>query len=186
MQPDIKSSATFDFRCFEKPHAKGKPFGRHTDPMSFFKRVVDERQKLKYLTDRRPYLLFGGHHEWFQEHLTRERLSVYSFFAQRFAKAVHSWIDINYEMSKQQECTAPKSEGFQYEKESFEKMKTELLSKYEGEYVAIYGGKVVDHGKNQIEVLNRVYQKYGYVEVYCHLVTRTPITYRIVTPFKAK
>jgi len=184
MQTDIRSSQTFDFRCFEKPHTKRKPFDRHADPLGFFKLPVDESRTLKYLVDRPPDLPFAGHHEWFQEHLAREWITVYSLLARGFAKAVHSWIDINYEMSKQQERAAPKSEGFQYEKESFEKMKDELLNKCEGEYVAIYGGKVVDHGKDQIEVLNRVYQKYGYVEVYCHLVTKEPVTYQIATPFE--
>ena len=184
MQTDIRSSQTCDFRCFEKPHTKGRLFDEYDDLMSLFKRPVGEPRKLEYLPKRRPYSLLGERHEWVQEYLTIERLSLNRLFARGFAKAWRGWIDIDLKTSAQQEYTPPRPEGFQYEKESFEKMKDELLNKCEGEYVAIYGGKVVDHGKDQIEVLNRVYQKYGYVEVYCHLVTKEPVTYQIATPFE--
>ena len=46
------------------------------------------------------------------------------------------------------------------EKNAFRRLHTALLEQYIGEYVAIYGGELVDHDANQAELVARIDKKY--------------------------
>ena len=46
------------------------------------------------------------------------------------------------------------------EKEAFRQLHAALLEKYAGEYVAIYGGKLVDHDVDRAALFARIEQKY--------------------------
>lgn len=162
MQCQVEEKGKFELLFYQKSQ-KIKVFGRREDVFTKLIEAFSERPRYSgWLPEYKEYLL----HEM-----------------QR------GWRDLLEDMTRiirEKEYSSAPSSGFEYEKECFEQMKEDLLKTYEGEYVAIYRGEVVDHGKNQIEVLNRVYKKYGYVEVYCHLVSKKPVTYKIVTPFKMK
>jgi hypothetical protein len=61
---------------------------------------------------------------------------------------------------------------FAKEKQAFWAMQTALLQHYEGQYVAIYQGQVVDSDLDKVALALRVYHKYGYVPIYVHHVSR--------------
>lgn len=120
----------------------------------------------------RPFIRRPGY-KWFIEemNLLREQ------------KTTDYWRVIGKEISLQGEYSKPMPSGFEYEKACFERMKEELLKEYKDQYVVIYQGKVADHDSDQIKLLKRVYKEYGYVELYCDLVTAEPPSYKITTPF---
>jgi len=64
-------------------------------------------------------------------------------------------------------ASAP-SNRFEKEKRAFEEMKDKLLRdpNFQGKYVAVVGGKVVDVGEDKIELAKRVYKKYGYIPMF--------------------
>lgn len=64
-------------------------------------------------------------------------------------------------------------EVWEKEKNAFAMMKKFLLSEenYKGKFVAIYGGKIVDHDADDRELAKRVYEKYGYHPIYFGRVT---------------
>jgi hypothetical protein len=51
-------------------------------------------------------------------------------------------------------------------------LRERLLDQYEGEYVAIHQGHVVDHDTDKIKLGLRVYQRFGYRPIYAQLVSR--------------
>jgi hypothetical protein len=61
---------------------------------------------------------------------------------------------------------------FAKEMQAFWAMQTALLQRYDGQYVAIYQGKVVDSDLEKVALALRVYRKYGYVPIYIHHVSR--------------
>lgn len=147
-----------------------------------------KRSKKTKILGRRDDTLTNMLIETFRQHPTYSRwiLEYDEYFLREIQKGWRHLLEDMTRIIMEKEYSSAPLSGFEHEKECFEQMKEDLLKTYEGEYVAIYRGEVVDHGKNQIEVLNRVYKKYGYVEVYCHLVTKKPVVYKIVTPFKMK
>ena len=72
---------------------------------------------------------------------------------------------------------------FEAEKRAFEAMREQLLSEYEGRYVAIHKGRVVDHDSDKLRLGLRVYRQFGYQPIYVQLVTREEIpAKRIASP----
>ena len=61
---------------------------------------------------------------------------------------------------------------FEAEKRTFWALRERLLDQYEGEYVAIHQGRVVDHDTDKIKLGLRVYQRFGYRPIYVQLVSR--------------
>jgi hypothetical protein len=60
---------------------------------------------------------------------------------------------------------------FEAEKKTFWAMRERLLDEYEGEYVAIHQGSVVDHDTDKLKLGLRVYQRFGYRPIYVQLVS---------------
>src|SRR5262245_10672141 len=72
---------------------------------------------------------------------------------------------------------------FEAEKRAFEAMREQLLGQYEGQYVAIRKGQVVDHDSDKLQLGLRVYRQFGYQPIYVQLVTREDLpTKRITSP----
>jgi Family of unknown function (DUF5678) len=61
---------------------------------------------------------------------------------------------------------------FEAEKRTFWALRERLLDQYEGEYVAIHQGRVVDHDTDKIKLGLRVYKRFGYRPIYVQLVSR--------------
>ena len=72
---------------------------------------------------------------------------------------------------------------FACERQAFWAMYTQLLSMYEGKYVAVLNGQVVDSDVDERALVQRVYQKFGYQLVYVQLVTSGALpVYRLMSP----
>lgn len=66
----------------------------------------------------------------------------------------------------------PMSAQFEAERKSFWAMRDQLLDRYEGEYVAVYHGRVVDHDLDKLRLGLRIYEQLGYKPIYVQLVSR--------------
>jgi predicted RNase H-like HicB family nuclease len=77
-----------------------------------------------------------------------------------------------------------RSDAFEDAIAFFESHKEELLKAYEGKYVAIIDGKVVDSDEDGVALPLRVYKKYGYKAIYMPKVERERRIVHIPTPFR--
>ena len=72
---------------------------------------------------------------------------------------------------------------FACERQAFWAMHARLLSMYEGKYVAVLKGQVVDSDVDERALVQRVYQKFGYQPMYVQLVTLGALpVYRLMSP----
>ncbi len=68
----------------------------------------------------------------------------------------------------------------------YEANKPKLLRRYEGEYVAIIDGKVVDHNKEFGPLAGRVFKKYGVRAIFMPQVVRGERVVNIPSPWIAR
>ena len=93
-------------------------------------------------------------------------------------------------MSQTDTLPAPDLEGpgkapgkWQSERAAFWRLLPSLFGQYQGQYVAIHQGAVVDSGDDQVALALRVYRRYGYVPIYVgHVSDRPPETLRVPSP----
>ena len=72
---------------------------------------------------------------------------------------------------------------FACERQAFWAMHAQLLSIYEGKYVAVLNGQVVDSDVDERALVQRVYQKFGCQPMYVQLVTLGSLpVYRLMSP----
>ena len=72
---------------------------------------------------------------------------------------------------------------FACERQAFWAMHAQLVSIYEGKYVAVLNGQVVDNDVDEGALVQRVYQKFGYQPVYVQWVTSGALpVYRLMSP----
>lgn len=57
-----------------------------------------------------------------------------------------------------------------------------LLKDYEGQFVALYRGRVVGHGADDEELAERMYERLGDVPFYIARVERQPTVYDLPSP----
>lgn len=57
---------------------------------------------------------------------------------------------------------ASRLEYFDRQKAMFDRVRTELVDRYLGEFIAFEDGVVLDHDRNEQQLVQRVYQQYGY------------------------
>lgn len=60
------------------------------------------------------------------------------------------------------------------EEEAFARLLPELLTTHKGQYVAIFGGRVVGSGAEEVATLKRAYAEYGYRPILVQQVTDKP------------
>jgi hypothetical protein len=65
---------------------------------------------------------------------------------------------------------SPLSKG-EREYQAFRRLLPSLLTIHRGSFVAIHDGEVVDSGDDDIELVQRVHKRVGYVPIYVGLVT---------------
>ena len=69
----------------------------------------------------------------------------------------------------------PQRGQMEWEQAAYARQREELLSKYEGQYIAMHGGVVVDHDSDISTLTQRVDARYSLDEiVHIRLVTREP------------
>ncbi len=64
----------------------------------------------------------------------------------------------------------------------FERHKDEILSAYEGHYVAIFDGNIVDYDKDNAELSSRIYEKYGNHDFFMPYVSRESLVLHMPSP----
>lgn len=69
------------------------------------------------------------------------------------------------------------TEPFETEATAFRRKLPQLLARYEGEFVALYRGRVVGHGANDEDLAERMYKRLGDVSFYIARVERRPTVY---------
>jgi len=68
---------------------------------------------------------------------------------------------------------------FEREKAAFERMLPQLLQQYPGKCVAIVNEQVVEIGEDKLDVVERVYRRFGQVTMYAQWVTDQPRVYHL-------
>jgi hypothetical protein len=74
---------------------------------------------------------------------------------------------------------APQRSKSEREYETFLRLLPALLETHRGKYVAIHDGEVVDSGDNDIELIQRVHQRIGYVPIHVGLVMAEQPVFRV-------
>ena len=70
-------------------------------------------------------------------------------------------------------------EAFERERQAFECLKPDLLRTHQGQWVAIYQEKVVEAGQDRSQVLDSVYDRFGYVPLYVQRIEEQPRVYKL-------
>jgi hypothetical protein len=73
--------------------------------------------------------------------------------------------------------------AYEREKRAFERTLSSLEQEFQGQYVAIYGGKVVDADRSLPELSKRFFERFGDVDVYMGFVGAENISHSL-TPFR--
>jgi hypothetical protein len=74
------------------------------------------------------------------------------------------------------------AEPFEAEAQAFRRKLPQLLARYEGEFVALYRGRVVGHGVNDEDLAARMYERLGDVPFYIARVEPRPTAYDLPSP----
>ena len=75
-----------------------------------------------------------------------------------------------------------KDNAFEMAVSFFEQHREELLTDYEGKFIAIIDNSVVDSDVDGVALAMRVYEKHGYKAMYMPKVEREPRTFRLPSP----
>jgi hypothetical protein len=87
-------------------------------------------------------------------------------------------LHLNHEVDK-----SVQDARFAAERQAFWSMHSQLLERYEGKYVAILNGKVVDSDADKRALAQRLYRQLGYQPIYVQLVTAISLPiYRMSSP----
>ncbi|PSB42474.1 hypothetical protein [Chamaesiphon polymorphus] len=65
-------------------------------------------------------------------------------------------------MNTNRHLAASRLEYIERQKNLYQSMKSELVDRYLGEFIAFEDGRVLDHDLNERDLVERVYQTYGY------------------------
>ncbi|MDB6059485.1 MAG: hypothetical protein JWO95_3329 [Verrucomicrobiales bacterium] len=76
----------------------------------------------------------------------------------------------------------PETTGFEREQHTFQMLLPKLLRKYCGEYVAVFGGHVLDHDKDDSALAARMFKKVGEADFYIGRVEEKPAVYELPSP----
>ena len=82
-----------------------------------------------------------------------------------------------YEEQERERLWQEQAEAFEREVMAFAQMKEELLKKYKGQYVAVYQGEVVGVGPDKLGLASEMYEKFGAVPMFVHLVAEKDPVY---------
>jgi len=74
------------------------------------------------------------------------------------------------------------NEMIEIEKRLYEEKKDEYLETYEGEYIALQNGEVIDHDCSFSVLAGRVYAKHGYKAIFFPFVSKRTKPFKSITP----
>ena len=80
--------------------------------------------------------------------------------------------------------TSPRlaEESLTAERRAFESQRAQLMRRYPGEYVALSGGRVVDHDKQDEALAARMFRKFGDAAFYIARLEQSPTVYEVPSP----
>ena len=73
-------------------------------------------------------------------------------------------------------------ESLRVERRAFERQRTQLMRRYPGEYVALCGGRVVDHDKEDEVLAARMFARFGEKVFYIARLEQNPTVYEVPSP----
>ena len=73
-------------------------------------------------------------------------------------------------------------ESLAAERHAFERQRAQLMRRYPGQYVALSGGRVVDHDKQDEALAARMFKKFGDAAFYIARLEQSPTIYEIPSP----
>jgi hypothetical protein len=68
----------------------------------------------------------------------------------------------------------PQRERMLEEQAAYERQRDAILAQYDGQYVAVYGGEVIDHDADEMALVRRIQARYPHEIVHLRLATRKP------------
>jgi hypothetical protein len=84
--------------------------------------------------------------------------------------------------SKKQKEREPREEALVVEERAFYRKRVRLLERYQGQFVALYQGRVVGHGPNDEELARQMFEKFGDVPFFIQRVEKEPTVYEVPSP----
>ena len=76
----------------------------------------------------------------------------------------------------------PAEEDLAAERHAFERQRAQLMRRYPGQYVALSGGRVVDHDKQDEALAARMFRKFGDATFYIARLEQSPTIYEVPSP----
>jgi len=83
---------------------------------------------------------------------------------------------------KKQKEREPREEPLVAEERAFYKKRARLLQRYQGQFVALYQGRVVGHGPNDEELARQMFEKFGDAPFFIQRVEKEPTVYEVPSP----
>lgn len=84
--------------------------------------------------------------------------------------------------SKKLKEQAAGEEQLTAQERTFYKRHAHLLRRYEGQFVALYRGRVVGHGPSDEELARQMYEKFGDAPFFIQRVEKKPTVYEVPSP----
>lgn len=86
---------------------------------------------------------------------------------------------VDLKLQKSQELS---EEAFAAEEAAFRRKRAQLLGRYEGQFVALYQGRVAGHAADDEELAQKMFEKLGDVPFYIVKVEKEPTVYELPSP----
>lgn len=93
-------------------------------------------------------------------------------------EAFRAWREVE-ERRKRQERV---QEAFEHERAAYVQLEDSLRPQYEGRYVAIRNGQVLDSDEDELALIDRVYERFGYSPMYVRKVGAPLPVVRVPSP----
>lgn len=74
------------------------------------------------------------------------------------------------------------AEDLAAERHAFERQRAQLMRRYSGQYVALSGGRVVDHDQQDEALAARMFRKFGDAAFYIARLEQSPTIYEVPSP----
>jgi ABC-type enterochelin transport system ATPase subunit len=72
--------------------------------------------------------------------------------------------------------------ALEMEESAFIRQQAELFECYEGQFVAMYDGNLVGHGKDDEQLASDIFQRFGDVPFFIAKVEQSPTVYELASP----
>ena len=76
----------------------------------------------------------------------------------------------------------PMEDGLETERRAFQRQRAQLMRRYPGQFVALSGGRVVDHDKEDETLAARMFRKLGDAPFYIARLEDNPTVYEVPSP----